>query len=274
MRTLVHLSDLHFGRVVPEVLPPLREAVAAARPHLVVVSGDLTQRARRSQFREAREFLDSLPGPRLVVPGNHDVPLYNVFRRFLAPLAAYRDIVSDDLEPQFFDEEIAVVGVNTARSLVFKGGRINEAQVARVRDKLCHLPGTVTKVVVTHHPFDVPDGAGERDQIVGRARMALERLAHCGADLLLAGHLHEGHVGHTAERYPIAGVSALVVQAGTATSSRTRASPNSFNVLRIEPARVEVESRTFDGAAFQVAERQSFRHDGRGWQPEGPHGRA
>lgn len=272
MRTIVHLSDLHFGRVVPGVLAPLRRAIEAARPHLVVVSGDLTQRARRSQFREARGFLDSLPGPQLVVPGNHDVPLYNVFRRFLAPLAAYRDIVSADLEPHFFDGEIAVVGVNTARSFTFKGGRINPAQVARVRDKLCGLPGEVTKIVVTHHPFDVP--AGEQDQIVGRARMALERLAHCGADLLLAGHLHEVHVGHTAHRYPMAGVSALVVQAGTATSSRTRESPNSFNVLRVEPRRIEIESRVFDGADFQAMGLQAFRHDGGGWHAEGTHARA
>ena len=274
MRTLVHLSDLHFGRVLPEVLAPLRQAVEAAKPHLVVVSGDLTQRARRSQFRDARDFLDSLPKPQLVVPGNHDVPLYNVFRRFLTPLAAYRDIVSPDLEPHFIDPEIAVVGVNTARSFVFKGGRINHDQVARIREKLCGLPQAVTKIVVTHHPFDAPDHGGEQDQIVGRARMALERLAHCGADLLLSGHLHETHVSHTAQRYPIAGVSALVVQAGTATSSRTRESPNSFNVLRIEPARIEVESHVFLDGSFRPAAVQAFRHDGQGWHTEAVHARS
>ena len=274
MRTVVHLSDLHFGRVDDQVLEPLRSRIHALEPHLVVVSGDLTQRAKPEQFRQAKAFLESLPKPQLVVPGNHDVPLYDVFRRFLSPLGRYQRIVTADLEPEYIDGEIAVVGVNTARSLVFKGGRINDEQAERLRAKLCGLPERMTKIVVTHHPFNVPHGSSEEDQIVGRARMALERLAHCGADLLLSGHLHENHVSHTAERYPIAGVSALVVQAGTATSSRTRASPNSFNVLRIEPARVEVESRTFDGAAFQVAERQSFRHDGRGWQPEGPHGRA
>lgn len=273
MRTIVHLSDLHFGRVLPELLEPLRKAVEAVSPHLVVVSGDLTQRARRSQFREAREFLDSLPKPQLVVPGNHDVPLYNVFRRFLTPLAAYRDIVTGDLEPHFFDEEIAVVGVNTARSFVFKGGRINHDQVARIREKLCGLPQSVTKIVVTHHPFDAPHHSDEEDQIVGRARMALERLAHCGADLLLSGHLHENHVSHTAERYPIAGVSALVVQAGTATSSRTRESPNSFNVLRVAPAHIEVESRAFRDGTFHPAAVQAFRHDGQGWHPEAVHAR-
>ena len=140
MRTIVHLSDLHFGRVDPAVLEPLRRLLLELRPHLVVVSGDLTQRARKSQFREAVAYLDTLPKPQLVVPGNHDIPLYNVFKRFLAPLANYRGTVSRDVEPDYFDDEMAVVGVNTARSLVFKGGRINEEQAEEVRAKLCGQP--------------------------------------------------------------------------------------------------------------------------------------
>ena len=267
MKTLAHISDLHFGRLDPKVLEPLRSKLHALAPNLLVVSGDLTQRARKSQFRDAREYLDTLPKPQLVVPGNHDIPLYNVFKRFLAPLANYRRAMGDDLEPDYFDDEMAVVGVNTARSLVFKGGRINEKQAEAVRAKLCGQPEGVTKVVVTHHPFDVPKHSGEEDQIVGRARMALEKLAGCGADLLLSGHLHEGHVGHTAERYRIAGVSALVVQAGTATSSRTRESPNSFNLLRVEDNHVEVVHYVWSGSAFEPQETQAFDHDLQGWKP-------
>lgn len=271
MRILAHLSDLHFGRTDPAVLEPLARTLHALAPHLVVVSGDLTQRARAAQFREARAWLDTLPRPQLVVPGNHDVPLYNVFMRFLAPLANYRRIVSGDLEPAYVDEELAVVGVNTARSLVFKGGRINERQVAAVRERLCHLPAGITRIVVTHHPFDVPEESGEVHQIVGRARMALSRLADCGADVLLAGHLHEVHVGHTAERYRFEGLSALVVQAGTATSSRTRESPNSFNVLRIVPRHIDVESHAWDGAGFALAATQSFDRGEHGWKRAATH---
>jgi 3',5'-cyclic AMP phosphodiesterase CpdA len=266
VKTLAHLSDLHFGRLDEAVLDPLRRELEALRPHLVVVSGDLTQRARKGQFREAREYLDSLPQPLLVVPGNHDIPLYNVVKRFAAPLANYKREVTDDLMPTYLDDELAVVGVNTARSLVFKGGRINEEQVEQVKAKLCGLPEGITKVLVTHHPFDVPEGSGEGDQIVGRARMALEKLAGCGADLLLSGHLHEAHVGHTAKRYPIAGVSALVVQAGTATSSRTRESPNSFNVLRVESNHVTIEQRIWDGTCFRAQAMQDFVHDLQGWR--------
>ena len=269
MRILVHLSDLHFGRVDPATLDPLRRTIEGLRPHLVVVSGDLTQRARAGQFREARAFLDTLPKPQLVVPGNHDVPLYNVVKRFLAPLRNYRRHMSADLEPEFIDDEVAVVGVNTARSNVFKGGRINRRQAEAVRARLCHLPEHITKVVVTHHPFDVPEGHAEGGHIVGRARMALEKLAGCGADLLLSGHLHEAHVGHTAERYRIGGVSALVVQAGTATSSRVRESPNSFNVLRLERDRITIDHYQWSGSEFHPNATQAFEHRGDGWHPHG-----
>ena len=269
MRTLAHISDLHFGRLDPAVLGPLRRHLHALQPDLLVVSGDLTQRARERQFREARAYLDTLPRPQLVVPGNHDVPLYDVLRRFLAPLRRYKRIVTPDLQPEFIDEEIAVVGVNTARSLTFKGGRINGKQVAAVKARLCGLPERVMKILVTHHPFDVPDHQDEDGHLVGRARMALECLAGCGADLLLAGHLHEPRVGRTAERYSIPGVSALVVQAGTATSSRTRETTNSFNVLRLEARRVEIQSFAWDGGDFRPAGVQAFEHGEGGWRARG-----
>src|SRR2546422_11690571 len=117
MRTVVHLSDLHFGRVDHNLLAPLVKSVTSIKPDLVAVPGDLTQRARSHQFREARAFLDLLPQPKIVVPGNHDVPLHNVYSRFVQPLTKYRRYISEDLQPFFADEEIAVIGVNTARSL-------------------------------------------------------------------------------------------------------------------------------------------------------------
>ena len=269
MRTIVHLSDIHFGRVHLNVVEPLVRSVNEIKPDLVAISGDLTQRARTYQFREARAFLEILPQPQIVVPGNHDVPLHNLFTRFFRPLTKYRRYITDDLQPFYADDEIAVVGVNTARSLTFKGGRVNQTQVERVREKLCPLADEITKAVVTHHPFDLPEGHTEGD-LVGRSRMAMNILANCGADLFLAGHLHVSHTGQTAKRYNIKGHSALVVSAGTATSSRGRGEANSFNVLRVNHPHIVVERLRWqpDLNEFVVSITERFRHTPDGWMRE------
>lgn len=268
MRTLVHLSDLHFGRVDPALLEPLRSLVHAIAPDVVVVSGDLTQRARSEEFEEAKAFLDTLPGPQIVVPGNHDISLYNVFRRFAKPLDRYKRYITDDLCPVHLDDEIAVVGVNTARSLTIKDGRVNKEQVARIHERLGGLPAHITRIVVTHHPFDLPESFEERD-LVNRAPMAMEVFAQCGVDVLLAGHMHVSHAASTATRYQIDAYAALVVQAGTATSTRGRGETNSFNVLRVEPERVEVDRYGWDvvGGAYRVVLTEKFVRSGSVWAP-------
>lgn len=266
MRKILHLSDIHFGRVNDEVITPLVEAIVEINPDLVAVSGDLTQRARSHQFQQARAFLDALPNPQIVVPGNHDVPLHNVFARFLQPLHKYRRYITADLRPCYQDDEIAVLGVNTARSFTIKGGRINEEQVAWMQEKFCALEPEVARIVVTHHPFDLPAGHNER-QLVGRARMAMEALASCGADVFLAGHLHTSHTTHTATRYQIEGHSALVVQAGTATSTRGRGEENSFNLVRIDRPHITVERFEWqvNKKRFSVASTEDFRYSAEGW---------
>ena len=266
MRSIVHLSDIHFGRVNRQVISPLIEAITKINPDLVAVSGDLTQRARAHQFREARVFLDRLPQPQIVVPGNHDVPLHNVIARFLQPLRKYRRHITNDLRPFYHDAEIAVLGVNTARSLTIKGGRINEKQVEWISERLCACDPEVVRIVVTHHPFDLPAGHDER-KLVGRARMAMEALASCGADLFLAGHLHVSHTSHSATRYKIKGHSALVVQAGTAASARGRGEENSFNVLRIDRPHIAVERFEWQAerGEFGRVMSEGFRHTSDGW---------
>jgi len=272
MRTLVHLSDLHFGRVDPVLLDPLRELVHKLAPNVVVVSGDLTQRAKSEQFEEAKAWLDTLPGPQIIVPGNHDISLYNVFRRFLAPLDRYKRYITDDLDPVYIDDEIAVLGVNTARSLTFKDGRVNREQVEKIRATLSGLDPEITRVVVTHHPFDLPKGSenrdgAEEDDLVDRAHMAMDAFAELGVDLLMAGHLHMSHAGNTQARYKISEYAALVVQAGTATSTRGRGEVNSFNVLRIEPRRIEVDRYGWDSVhnQFQQLATEKFMRSGNIW---------
>jgi 3',5'-cyclic AMP phosphodiesterase CpdA len=265
MRTVLHLSDLHFGRVDPRIIAPLVRTIHEIAPNLIAVSGDLTQRARRKQFIQARDFLQQLPFPQIIVPGNHDVPLYNIVDRFLNPLAGYRRHIADDLEPVFVDDEMIVVGLNSARAALYGRGRLNEEQVARAAERLRAAPPGLVRIVVTHHPFDLPEGHGE-EHIIGRSQMAMEQLARGGADLFLAGHLHVSHVGHTAERYKIADHSALVLQAGTL-STRGRGEPNSFNVVTLARLHISVDRRTWDEQhqTFHTAWTGEFQCTPEGW---------
>jgi 3',5'-cyclic AMP phosphodiesterase CpdA len=266
MRTIVHLSDLHFGRVDQDLLRPLQELVVKLAPDVVVVSGDLTQRAKTEEFKAARAWLDTLPGPQIVVPGNHDIPLYNVASRFLTPLRKYLRYVTLDLAPEYVDEEIAVLGINTARSLTFKDGRVNKEQLAQMRQRMQSVGPEHTRIIVTHHPFDLPD-TFDKDDLVDRAPMAMQAFAECGVDVLLAGHLHSSHAGNSAQRYKISGYAALVVQAGTATSTRGRGESNSFNVLRVAPDDVQVERYSWvEGtASFEPVHTECFRRNGDVW---------
>ena len=270
MRTLVHISDLHFGRIDEALIAPLTSLIQNVRPDVVVVSGDLTQRARTGQFMAARRFLDALPMPQIIVPGNHDIPLYNLFGRFAQPLKKYRLLITNDLEPFYVDDEIAVIGVNTARSLTIKNGRVNEAQLGRVRERLCALGDHIAKIVVTHHPFDLPARLGGHE-LVGRAPLAMKLFASCRIDMLLAGHLHASHAGNTTERYRFGDYSAIAVQAGTATSTRGRGESNSFNVIRVGAGRIVVEHMSWqsDREAFVCVTTEVFTPAPGGWARSG-----
>jgi 3',5'-cyclic AMP phosphodiesterase CpdA len=267
MRTLLHVSDLHFGRTDARLLAPLRTFAQALAPDLVVVSGDLTQRARTTQFEQARQFLDALPQPQIVVPGNHDVPLHDVFSRFARPLEKFRRIITDDPQPTYVDAEIGVIGIDTSRSLTLKNGRINARQIERVRAAFDAMPPGLVRIVVSHHPFDLPDAPDTHD-LVGRAALAMKVFARSGVDLLLAGHLHLSQVGNTAARYPTEDYAALVVQAGTATSTRGRGESNSFNVIRVELPHIEVERFEWqaDAEAFATTTLTRYRRTARQWQ--------
>ena len=267
MRTIVHLSDIHFGRVDPRLVATLVRTIETVAPDLVAVSGDLTQRARRGQFVQARQFLDRLPFPLLVVPGNHDVPLFNLAARFLDPYGGYRRHIQGDLEPSFENEEMIAVGLNSARPFPFHGGgRLNQAQVARAATRLKTAAEHAVRIVVTHHPLDLPGTHGV-EHLIGRSDMAMRQLAAAGADVFLAGHLHVSHVSHSAHRYQIAGHSALVVQAGTM-STRERGEPSTMNVLRVARTQIGIERYSWDeaGQSFQATWDGTFRRTEEGWE--------
>lgn len=253
MRTIIQLSDLYFGSILEPTLEPLIEVMWSLKPDLVIVSGDLTQRAKREQFQAAQRYVARMPTPRIVVPGNHDIPLYNVFRRFVRPLAAYTTYISSDLAPSYVDEEVAVVAMNSARSFTFKGGALGKQQVAVAVSTLQRAAPDAARIVVSHHPFDIPVGLSGVT-IVRGVEHAMRAFAECGVDLFLAGHLHLIHQASAGKYVP--GYSATILQTGTATSARARDEPNSFFVLRVERESIEVDVQQWSAARgqFDVSE--------------------
>ena len=262
MRRIAHLSDLHFGTVPEGLAAALLHRLADLAPDLIVISGDLTQRARRRQFAEAADFIRRLPAPSLVVPGNHDVPLHRPLMRLLRPFAHWRAHLGRDLEPEFTDEEIAVIGVNTVNPLVWQAGRISPRAVRRVCAAFSGTTDARTRIVVLHHPLTQAPGVAKAP--MRGAGAAVRELAECGADVVLSGHLHAWHAAPFAARK--GGRATLLVQAGTALSARLRAPENDFNLLTVTPGAVQVDRHAATPQGFAVAGRIAFVRDGDGWQ--------
>ncbi|HXH53472.1 MAG TPA: metallophosphoesterase [Sphingomicrobium sp.] len=273
MARLIHLSDLHFGAHEPELVEAVEARVTEEKPDLVVVSGDFTQRARTSQFEEACAFLGRLRDSGLEVlgvPGNHDVPLYDVLRRFLSPLTRYRRFIDETLCPLHELPGVTVLGINTARSLTFSDGRISHEQMDFICDTFSRTDPKAMRVLVTHHPlFALPVGEGGKlAKPVGRSELALDAIADAGVDLLLAGHNHIPST-HSARDLATRAGPALVIQAGTATSHRLRDEAQSFNRIDIDGDSVVLTLESWTGDEFAPSDAQRYVREGDHWRIAG-----
>ena len=269
MRVIAHLSDLHFGTEDPAIAIALLhelDGTSLPAPSLVVVSGDLTQRAKNEEFHACREFLDMIPVPRLVVPGNHDVPMYDVVSRFLHPFRRYRRHITDDLSPSYVDDELQVEGVNTAYPLTIKDGRITPRQTAALCARFERGNSHRCKVLVAHHPFLLPADAPEQDRVDGAAQamVALERV---GVELILTGHLHVTY-GSELEGFRSDDRAIVAVHAGTCISTRRRGEANSYNRVVVESDRLQMIQRRWDGRRFADAMQKDYRREAGVWRHE------
>jgi 3',5'-cyclic AMP phosphodiesterase CpdA len=271
MARIAHLSDIHFGANDPKIVDAVTAWVEARQPDLVIVSGDFTQRARVEQFEGAAAWLNRLRQAGLTVlpiPGNHDIPLYDVFRRFGAPLRRYKRYISSELCPWFEDDHVAVLGINTARSLTFKDGRINKDQIRMMCDRFAAVAPHKTRILVTHHPlFAMPIGkGGELSEAVGRHEDAVRAVCDAGVHIALAGHFHKTYAESARKMVEKAG-GALVIQAGTATSTRLRNNePQSFNWIHAHANnRIELQVVAWRGAGFERGDHVEYSFDGQQW---------
>lgn len=267
MTLLLQVSDTHFGTERAPVMAALQRLVREQRPHLLLLSGDITQRATRRQFDAARAFVDSLQVPRLLaIPGNHDIPLFDLAARVLCPYARYRRAFGHALEGEFESPDLLLLTLNTTRWYRHVDGELSDAQIERVAERLARAPAGCWRIVVVHQPLAVPDEHDAHDLLHGHAR-ALQRWSAAGADVVMGGHIHLPYV--LAMHRHVAGLPRRlwVVQAGTALSDRVRAgAPNSVNLLRIDaaaPRRLDVERWDFVGSAerFEYVRTHHLHHD-------------
>jgi 3',5'-cyclic AMP phosphodiesterase CpdA len=233
MSLLIHLSDPHFGTEQLPVLEALRRLVHEQAPGVAVLSGDITQRASRSQFRAAREFTDQLGVPAtLVIPGNHDIPLYNLPARIFTPYANFKREFGSELEPMFESEHLLVLTLNTTRRYRHIDGEVSAAQIERVARRLELASPAQLRIVVTHQPVHVTQPEDAVNLLHGHAA-AVKRWAAAGADLILGGHIHLPFIAALHERYADLPRRLWAVQAGTAVSARIRNNvANSVNLIR------------------------------------------
>jgi 3',5'-cyclic AMP phosphodiesterase CpdA len=265
MPKIVHISDLHFGNLHDYLLDSLVAAAHSLEPDLTVLSGDFVEHATAQEFQAARDFIARLPQPQLCVAGNHDLPFYEPWRRYRDNLDLYREFIRPNLQPVFHHPEMLVLGLNTPRILRVRGGRINNGQIAHVVQETKDLPRGIVKVVVTHHPLDLPL-AERHSRLVIHARRTVDAIAPY-VDLLLAGHLHRSSTGGTAARYHKSGHSVVFAQAGSATSRRNKGEPNSFNFMELNSERIQIQHFTWNDVEARYAPRQNeiFEHSPRGW---------
>lgn len=258
MTRLLQVSDPHFGTERPEAVEALVALAHALRPDALILSGDITQRARGAQFADALRFCERLAIPRwLVLPGNHDIPLYDVATRAFAPYRGFRRHFGDDFAPVLDLDGALVIGVNTTRRWRHKHGTVSKAQVDAVARRLRAARDGQLRIVVTHQPIDLPPDRDPKNLLRGR-EFAAPAWAEAGADLVLGGHIHLPFVRDLRESFPAIPRAAWAVNAGTAVSRRVRfEAGNSVNVIEHAPGAAEavVRRHDFDGDAFRDAQR-------------------
>jgi 3',5'-cyclic AMP phosphodiesterase CpdA len=248
MSVVLQVSDPHFGAEQAPVVEALLGLAQAQRPDLVVMSGDITQRARRAEFDAARRFVERLPPASLLaIPGNHDIPLFNVAARLFQPYAGFRRAFGEALAPVHSSPSLLVIGVNTTRAYRHIDGEISAAQRDAVAAQLRRAQPEQLRIVVTHQPLQVPSARDAHNLLHGWAP-ALQSWSAAGADIVMGGHIHLPYV--LAVREPALERALWCVQAGTSVSSRTRReAPNSVNLLRYDEAKRDcaIERWDYDG---------------------------
>jgi 3',5'-cyclic AMP phosphodiesterase CpdA len=262
---VVHISDLHFGAVATGLPDRLRASITEAQPDLVAVSGDLTMRGRKQEYQEARAFLDSLPTPQLVVPGNHDVQgSWKLWERFVAPWRNYRQFIDRELEPVFRHPGMVAIGANSARPagwyLDWSRGRLSQSQMTRIASAYAGTHDDALRVLVVHHPPAAPPDGTAR-HLIGRLRDFSRTVNHAGIDLVLSGHFHMSYAQTLHLRAAPATRSCVFSSVSTATSHRLKGEPNGFHIIDGDARELRIQDWAWNGSTYSRRREWMFRSE-------------
>ena len=265
MIRILHLSDPHFGAADPAVASLFLSRAPTFSPDLTVLSGDLTMRARRGELVDARYFVERLPRPRLVVPGNHDIPALNQpLHRLFLPFARYRKTFGQEIEPVHTAPGLHVVSLNSSKPygpyLDWSKGRISRRELMRADQRLAAAPGCL-KVLVLHHPLIAPED--HRRDVVQPLDELLEMIARRRVDLVLCGHFHCSHLDAIG---PMGSWRCVVSQAATVCSTRLQGEPQGFHLIRMDAGRIEIERHVLREGDFATESTFSFTRGDSGWE--------
>lgn len=237
MTLIAQISDVHFGAEDERAIAEAAACIEEAGPDMLVLCGDLTQRGKRSEFEAAATWLDQFDLPKLVVPGNHDTPMFNLAARAAEPFKRFKSLFSDLFDVAEAGEAIAV-GLNTARGWQVRRnwaeGTVNLDDLDEAIIRAAESDATL-KMIACHHPFHSLPGAPLRTR-TRRGRRASDKVAASHVQVLLTGHVHTPSVTLRQR----ANGCYLAVSSGTL-SVRLRAEPPSFNLVRLEDGNVCVD---------------------------------
>lgn len=265
MKRLIHLSDPHFGAADPQIAASFIETAHNLDPDLTVLSGDLSMTARRSELDAAARFIDQLPRPRIIIPGNHDIPYFNhPYDRFFRPFRRYQQRIHPDIEPVYRDDIFDVICLNSPRPFGFhtdwSDGRLSRHQISRIAGHFAETPAHPCRILVIHHPLLELKASGRA--VVKPLAALMAAMESSQLDLVLCGHFHRSQI---AAKSLTGSWKTMISQAPTVCSTRLQGEPQGFHEILITDAHVEIIQHTFIDGNFQKTADFPFEKTDKGW---------
>lgn len=242
---IIHISDLHFGMNNSQIMNAFFQDIELIKPELIIISGDLTQRAKKKQFLALLAFLQKLSATVLIVPGNHDIPAYNLFERLFAPFRAFKHYIGNRYQSFFTNSITTILGVNSVNPWAIKDGKLAKKRLIDIKTYFSQEKKAIN-ILFFHHNFAHIKGMHkplENDE------QFLSYLKNSEVNIVCTGHLHYAKVSVL---YKNNDKPCLILHAGTLLCTRSKDGLNSYYVIDIKNKKTVVDWRVFTGNQFSL----------------------